>query len=274
MMSKRIGAIQIDYIIAAGVFIAVFAYLIQYTTGYYAAVKDTSDILVLRSEALGLQSIADRGPEPDNWTSSPDRLGLQTYAYRFYILVNNTQPYLINQSQPVIDIANELVSFNFSDMGFTGINYNSTVIYNESRSIVPYNISRSNITFRTNINANTTQWFTVYFDDDSNFTDTSTSITGSSNLTERIYPAERVSVLQYKKIRQLSNSNYTTVRNSADIKNNFNIKIVDAGDNSTFMEYGGAVPRRGNVIALQRFIIYQNATAAIKNGKMIVQVWK
>lgn len=485
-MSKRTGAIQIDYIIAAGIFIAVFAYLISYTTGYYSSVKDTSDILVLRSEAFGLQGIADREPEPVTWpelqpdngmvllmhfnndtldysglgnngtptngascsssvagrfrsacsfdgiddfinitnstslnlsnaftleawvninnlsaslqhfvisryhwgqskgyglmvrndglircdfngttgqfTSSSSyvtagnwyhlgcvyngstlsiivngiaresasrsglvdynynlyvgmptdnimdiyafngtidevavynrsltaaeilanyqqglqRIGLQSYAYRFYILANYSQPFRRNQTANTSDLANERVNFSLSSI-LPEADVFSVAIYNSSGASVPYQISDKggkNITFSANIAMNTSQWFTVYVDDDTVFPDTSATITGGDNITETVFPAEKISLLQYEKIRQLSLSNYTDVRSISDIKNNFNIKIVDTGNNQTFMEFGNAPPRRGNVIALQRYIIFQNATAAIRNGRFIVQSWK
>ena len=80
-------------------------------------------------------------------------------------------------------------------------------------------------------------------------------------------------MLQYKKINELGNSNYTLVKNSTDIKNNFKITISDADTNATVLAYGPALPRIGNIIALQRYAVYQNSTAGIRNGKIIVNVW-
>jgi hypothetical protein len=126
------GAGQIDYIIAIGIFIILLGVTITYLTNYFTIVEDPIRVITLRSEANSLLDIADRGFFPENWTNEiyPDRIGLQSDAYRFFILVNNTQTNLINQSQAVADIVDELVSFNYTYLGFSGIDYNSTAIYN------------------------------------------------------------------------------------------------------------------------------------------------
>lgn len=266
------ASVPIDYILAIGVFLALFAYLINYTTGYYSTIKEMAEITVLRSEALNLLGIADRGYEPENWTTAPERIGLQSYAYRFYILVNNTADYKINQSESVINIDDELVKFNLSDLGHD-IDMNSIAIYDENNNQFPYQRAGDNITFKTDINASQSKFFLVYFDDDSNFTSMSTSISGNNNITEKIYPVEKFSLVQYKNIQKLNSSSYTTVKDNCDIENDFQIQIYDIDKNQIFIEYGGTPARAGNVIALSRYIVFQNSTAAINNGKITVKVW-
>lgn len=265
-------ASQIDYLIAASIFIVVFAFIVNFVTDYYSGVRTAVQISSMKSQALSLLSIADFEFEPNS--SQPEIIGLHTDAYRVLILVNNTQTYLINQSQSAVDQANEPVSFNLSTMGFPGINYNSTVIYDASNnSLVSYQRNSDNITFSTNINANQHKFFLVYFDDDSNFTGTSSAITGTNTLREKIYPAEKISLIQWKKINILQSLNYGTVKNSTGSEYDFNILIKDVGTDSTVMEFGDAVPSRGTVISVQRFIIYQNSTAAIRDGKIVVRVF-
>lgn len=268
----RKGAIQVDFVIAVGSFLVIFAFLLQYITGYYAAAKDDIELAALRSEALGLLRIADQEPVPKEWTTAPLRLGLRTYAYRFYVLINNTTPYLRNPSDPLARIEGELVTFNYSDLGFPGIDINSTVIY-DNDTVLPYQITDTNITFNVSVSASEEKWIVVYFDDNSNFSSRSSTVSGVNNLTEKIFAAERIPVLQYKQLQRLNTSNYTLVKNMSDIKNNFRIQLADIDINQTYISYGGAPPRRGDVISLQRFVVYQNATAAVRKGRLTVQVW-
>ena len=208
----------------------------------------------------------------EHYSSGLKRLGLSTKAYRFFIKVNNSLPFQINQSANMTNLTSELVTFNLTDMGFSP-DYNSFAIYNESNSTLPYMLNGSNVTFSTAININETKWFTVYFDDDSYFSNASAAITGVNNLTETVFPAASLQLLQYKKINELSNSNYTLIKNGTDIKNSFKITITDADTNASVLSYGPALPRIGNIIALQRYAVYQNSTAGIRNGKIIVNVW-
>jgi len=62
---------------------------------------------------------------------------------------------------------------------------------------------------------------------------------------------------------------------------NFHIRLYDESDN-IFLDYASGynlseIPERGNVIALQRYVVYQSASAwqidDIKKGKFIVYVF-
>ena len=263
--SVQKGAVQIDYIIAAGLFLMIFVVFITFATEYFSTTKESVRLMILRGEAIGLLGVAEQGYVPENWTedSYPSRIGLATTVYRFFILANNTGGGALTD---------ELVQFNYTEIGFEGIDYNSTIVYDDNNT-VSYNISRDMVTFKTDIEANEVKWFTVYFDDDSNFTDRSAVISGTDSLSEKIYPVEEISLLQYKKIQLLNASNYTKMKNSSDIENNFRIKIYDIGLNQTFLDYGGDLPAKGDVIALQRYVLYQNKTADIRNGRLTIRVW-
>ncbi len=203
-------------------------------------------------------------------------MGLRTDAFRFTVLVNNTKPNLVNTSEnaTALDLVNELVRFNLSTFGFTGVDYNSVTIYNETGNQILFQINGSNITFSVNVTANASRQLTVYFDDDSLFGEKSQNvITDVDNLTETFFPSEKIYVMQYEKLRQLNASNYTHVRNTADTESSFHIKLADADTNATIIDYGGTVPARGNIVALQRYAIYQNSTAGVNNGRITIQVW-
>ena len=250
------GSIHIDYLIAAGIFFLIFVFTINFLTDYLATTRETSSIVELRSRALSLLGMADR----DFYEPS-----LQSDAYRFYILLNNTADNLINQSSAV-DLTDELVEFDLSLLG--SFDENSTAIYYNELAL-PYNRSGSIVRFATAISANQSKLFTVYLDDDSNFTDSSVPVSYSNNVSERIYSLERVSLLQYRKIEELGNSNYTLISASVG---EFYLTIYNSSGNKYF-GYGGNVPRKGDVIALERYVIYQNSTAGIESGRMTVQTW-
>lgn len=255
------GIIQIDYIIAAGIFLAVFAFLIHYTTDYYSTTKGIAEIATLRSKAFSLLGMADMDyPDLDR-----ERIGLHSYAYRLFILLNNTEGNLISGN--VTDLSDEVVEFNLSSI-FSGADYNSTAIY-YNENPVPYSRSGDIITFKTDISANQSKFFTIYFDDNSNFTDRSVAISGSNRVGEQIYPVERISLLQYRNLEKLENSNYTAIKNNLG---NLHISIYDLAGN-LFFSFGDSVPRKGNIVALQRYILYQNSTAGVNNGKLVVRVW-
>ena len=120
---------------------------------------------------------------------------------------------------------------------------------------------------------NAIRWYAVYFDDDSVFPDISTAVSGINNLTETITGYERISVLQYEKIRQLNSSDYNSVKNASDIENNFNVQVYDTLTNATFEDFGSTPPSKGDIIALERFAVFQNSTAGVRQGKIIVKVW-
>lgn len=273
--NNRKGLVQVDFIVAAALFIVVFGLIVQLVTNYFTTAESTAEINTLTGEALSLLGVADFGYTPDGWSSSGDvdRLGLASRAYRLYIAVDNSKPFYLNQSQNATDLTNELVSFLYSDLGFANIDTNSTEIY-ESGARVPYNINGNNITFRTDISANTAKTFTVYFDDDSNFTSRSAGIDGNNTITETVHFVQPISVLQYRKMQTLNASNYTAVRNSLGV-NDFSLLLEDTDTNpvSAFFFYGGEAPRSGNVIALPRHSIFQNSTAGIRNGKITVKTW-
>ncbi len=206
------------------------------------------------------------------YRQSLNRIGMHTYAYRLYIGVNNTLDYRMNKTVNSTSLENELVSFNLTAV-LGGADKFSVAVYDDNGSSVPYQINDENITFVANVSINSTRWYTVYFDDDSLFPDSSAAVSGTDNLTETITPYERIDVLQYEKIRQLNSSDYSSVKNSSGIENNFNVQVYDTLTNTTFEDFGGTAPGKGDIIALERYTVFQNSTAGIRQGKIIVKVW-
>ncbi|MBI4896395.1 MAG: hypothetical protein HY832_02505 [Candidatus Aenigmarchaeota archaeon] len=270
------GMSQIDFAIALGAFLLVFALAVYYLTNFSVTLSDSAQDANTYTKGADLLHVADFGFTPANWTAARGvanltRIGLRTDAYRFSVLVNNTASFV--RSGPVLNLSSELVSINLSAFGFSSADINSTVIYNETNSTVPYQIIATNITFATAITAQQVQWFTIYFDDDSNFTSRSVAVSGVDNLTETLFPIHRISVMQYKKMNDLNATSYTGLRDHIGIGSDFRIRIRDLATNASALTIGNVAPRRTSVTALQRPVLYQNETAGVHGGQLIVEVW-
>lgn len=200
------------------------------------------------------------------------RIGLATKAYRFYIIVNDTKTFWKNQSLPVETITNELVKFNYTTFA-VGANVPSTVVYLSDGTPVNYQLSGNTITFSSNVAVNSTNIYNIYFDDDSDFVEQTSTVNGVDNLTEISGPIEIFPLLQYRKLIFLNNSNYTRVKNATQLPRDFSIRLIDTGTSATILNFGPPAPPGGNVIAFRRFAMYQNSTAAIRRGRLIIQVW-
>ncbi|MBI5061177.1 MAG: hypothetical protein HZB67_02585 [Candidatus Aenigmarchaeota archaeon] len=274
-MSKKKGAAELDYIIAIGIFIIIIGVVINYMTNYFTTAEDSIRIMALQTEADSMMRISDFGFYPDNWTneSYPDRIGLQSYVYRFFILVNNTQSHLLNQSQNVTSLSAELVSFNYTTLGLTVVDYNSTLVYNDTDGVIGCSISGDKVTFNASVSANSARWFTVYFDDDSNFTNMSVPVGGTDNIDEKIFAVEKISLLQYEGMQRLQAADYGKIKNSTGMLFDMNINITDVDTGATVFAFGENVSYESNIVSLQRFVAYQNSTAAIRKGRIITRVW-
>lgn len=269
------GAIQIDFMISLGLFFVVFAFIIFGMTSYFSNVKDTVDIVTLRTEALSLLRLAETDFHPSGWngTGNISRIGLSSPAKRFRVYVNNSKSFYTDQTASVTDLGSEIVRLNLSQLGFRGHDFNSTVVYSSANVSIPYQRDTDNISFVASVNAFATTYFTVYVDDDSNFTGSSSSVSGLDNLSETITAPESVDVLQYNRIHRLNVSSYSAVKNSTLIRSDFSIRITDTDSGSVFMDYGAVVPRSLNIVSLDRMVLFQNSTGGIRKGRLLVRTW-
>ena len=78
------GIVHIDYIIAAGAFLIAFAFVVQYTITYFENVREISDIVAVRSEAIELLGIVDRGFLPKDWPEIPSDDSSLVLLLHFY----------------------------------------------------------------------------------------------------------------------------------------------------------------------------------------------
>jgi hypothetical protein len=262
---NRKGFTQIDYIVATGIFLVVFALVVQYINVFFSDVTAKTNVGVMTTEANNMLGIAER-------ESPANMVGLMGNAYRLHIMVNNSRQAWKDQGKSWVNIGNEIVAFNYTDMGIAAA-VNSTAIYDDSGNTVAYNINGNTISFNTSVAVNSTKNFTVFFDTDSNFTSGSVAVAGADNLSETIYPVQKIEIMQYRKMLQLNLSNYTMLKNITQTPRDFRITITDVFTSLVFFDYGPAPPPSGNVVAMQRFVAYQNSTAGIRRGALNVQVW-
>ncbi len=201
-----------------------------------------------------------------------DKIGLKSRAYRFLVKVNNSKAYWYNQSASHATLTNEIVSVNLNNI-LTQYNINSTTIYDSSNNTVSYRIDGTNVSFAvSSIGANATQWYMIYADDDGIFANLSKAITGTDNMSETVIGPEEISVLDNLKLAALNASSYNLTRNATGFAN-FRIRLYDINSTSNYIQIGDAPPRRGDIVALQRYFIYQNSTGGIRPGRITVQTW-
>lgn len=258
-------ASQTDYIIAVGIFLIIFASFLQMSTEYFKTVRQTTHVETLRADALELLGAADRPFVAEEWRN--ESIGIATRAFRFSIIVDNSAAFLNNQSHSVTALDDELVSFNIT----LPLDNGSISIYDDEGDYVPYMLQGSNLTFSTEISANSVKNFTVYFDDDSNFTSRSATVTGGNNISETALNPEEITVIQHRKYQILNASIYDDLRNVSTIISDFNIELID--NQTVIFSLGPETPRAGDVVALEKYVVYQNATGGIRNGKIVVRTW-
>ena len=117
------------------------------------------------------------------------------------------------------------------------------------------------------------KYFTVFFDDDSNFVEHTATITGVDNLTESRGHVQAFPLIQYRKLLLLNNSNYSAVVRATGLPRDFNIQLIDIGTSNVIMNFGPSTPPNGNVVAFQRYTMYQNSTGSIRRARLLVQSW-
>lgn len=260
------GISQIDFAIAVSLFIGLFAFSIIFVTDRFSLTKEEME--TRERVSVGnflLQQVF----------SYDDVVGIVTKAYKIEVAVNNSEAFLINQSQEVVNLTNELVIVNLSGVWRSDIDLNSLHVYDENWNNVKCNISQGTLKFLVNISPYKVKYFRVIFDDDSNFSSSfcNSSIVGTNNLTETVYPTEVFDIVQYKKFQELLTKSYQSVKNKLNMNYDFQISLKDSNGNSVF-KFGPNIPPRGDIFALERNTLYQNMNADIKKGVITVYIWK
>ena len=201
-----------------------------------------------------------------------DKIGLKSMAYRFIVKVNNSKALWYNQSANHSTLTNEIVSVNLNN-AFSSYNINSTVVYNPDNNTVSYRIDGTNISFVVaSLAENATQWYRIYVDDDGIFANLSKPITGTDNMSETIIAPEEIYVLDNQKLAALNASSYNLTKNATGFAS-FRIRLYDLNSTSNYIQVGDEPPRRGDIVALQRYFLYQNSTGGVRPGRLTIQTW-
>ena len=86
--------------------------------------------------------------------------------------------------------------------------------------------------------------------------------------------------MQYKKMSDLNQSDYDSVRNSTAFPDNFHVRLYDTSGTllDSILDYDASdtdslIPDEGDVIALEKYVVYQDSTGAISNGRIVIYVW-
>ena len=243
---------QIDYVIAAGVFLAAFLFITAFVSNYASSSFSALQTTDLRESALAVLDSVERNQGGSKVTD----IGLGTNAYTFQIRLTNTGASAKNDSS----------SFKLSDVGYGGADRNSVSI-SDGEAQLPYALGGDLYTFNAEVPPEDKS-ITVWFDDDSSFSPHSTTIpTVEDTLSSTLYQVERSRVVQYKLLQALSATQYAGLKEGFD----FRIRLVSVAG-SEYFSYG-QVPPQTNVIALQRPILFQTQNAAVIKGYMIAEVW-
>jgi hypothetical protein len=98
-------------------------------------------------------------------------------------------------------------------------------------------------------------------------------VSGTNNITETIFPIEIISLVQYRKMQKLQNSNYAKIKNSTGEVFDFYINLTDDNTGAPILGFGGDVFREINIISLRRNVVYQNSSAGIAKARIVVKIW-
>jgi hypothetical protein len=200
-----------------------------------------------------------------------ERIGLLSKIFRITVLVENKQANWYLPPPNISGLANEIVSINLSNM-IGMFNPDSVSVYDESNRSLNYNSGGGNVSFIADISAGASKWFIIYAQSGGFFPTRSGAISGSDNISQAVFPPEEVEVASYAKMQMLENSNYTKVRENIGLSR-FHLRIIDTLSGNYALDFGDDIPRRGDVIAFQKYVLVQNRTAGINEGVLSVQAW-
>jgi hypothetical protein len=184
--------------------------------------------------------------------------GIGTRAWRVYVGVDNPS-----------GTKNEISRFRFSEVGFGTADMNSVAVYTSPPygSSLQFSKFSDEISWSSQIPPGTTV-YTLWFDDDSNFSDRSQAISGSDNLTQTVWPPEPVWLIQHNALQALSVEAYASAKETY----NFRIRLLDG--NATAFSYGLTPPVKQSVAVASKPVLYQKPNADIGLARMIVEVWR
>ncbi len=226
-------AIEIDFIIAVGIFLIFIAILSMYVINYVSRYLSMGKSSELKTLAIKIYEslFSDKGL-PANWEETDRfiKIGLATDLYRIPIVV-----------QEVGGISRNVtinVTINF-DQDCRKKAWQSTVRVYENEVEVPvqlYNqtfcsenfLKSADVVFKFSITSNSQKIFFIYFSPEKNILPSDYSIEFPStieNLSITILPEEQLKMISVSKLQKLRNISYDEIIQS--LGSEFNIEISD-----------------------------------------------
>jgi len=245
-------ALEIDYAIGVGIFLIAIMFVVSFVYSWTISSQQTMENSALAQRLNNIISIADR--EFISNESIP-LIGLTSKAYRLAVKAVN------NLGQ---DIFNESLDIDFQP--FIPVDMNSIIVYDGNEQM-NYEIIGNSIKSRYNITAGETKYFIVYFDDDSSFPYSGSSIGPTqNNITEQMISLESIWIIDQRSLLMLSGLNYSNLSKDG----NFLINIT-INESERFV-YGKKPV--GVIAKAERVIPFQESNRTISIGKISVEVGK
>lgn len=236
--------VQIDFILAVGLFFTVFIVILGATNSYFSVSLQDAHIQELRSGANFLMSML---------ATTESNVSLTTVAFKMEIDALSKK-----------NLKTELVSFDMSSYGT--IDYNSVMVYDPDTGYNTIPAGSTTKAFLTELKANAMKKFYVYFDDDSSFGAKSVTYQGDDKVNETVWPATTTVMVQYNKIVSFSSRNYDLIKNTFGL-DEFHVSLTN------MIDFGPAVPDEGDIVSTTMRVLYQKSDGQIASGNLIVYMW-
>ncbi|MFH1630879.1 MAG: hypothetical protein ABIA21_01490 [Candidatus Aenigmatarchaeota archaeon] len=254
----------LDYVIAVVIFIIGVTAMFQIVSGYADRAMSDADLVTIRSNSEYLYNIVNSHESSE---TGVDDLWLLGDSYQFEVVANNTQSFYRIHGSPLVDLSDEIVSFDMSSVG--SFDENSVSIFDSDNGEELFYSRSGNIYyFSTDIPSGSSKVFLVFFDRTSDFSSRSASISGADNITEKMYYPKSIDVLQYDRMQHVALINYSDIR--GDLRFNISISYLDG---VVFWSYGESLARNKNVVSLERLVIFQDSDGSVVRGRLNVNAW-
>ncbi|MBI4895831.1 MAG: hypothetical protein HY831_05040 [Candidatus Aenigmarchaeota archaeon] len=229
---------EVDYLLAIGIFVAVFAFSIAFVSNNVLQEKETIKSDIIKEQAENLF----------NDISSGKNISLISPMYRLYIYAENKNSTSVK----------ELITVDLNKYGSN--DPYSVSIYDQNNNNYNYAVGTGQIMFSSQISGSSSKSFVLYYDDDSNFPTNSSNVQGNDTIKEQVYGPEKIYVVQNNLLNLLKNSNQTV--------DNFHIIITDI-DGRHLLDYGPTINGR-NVIVKRKPVVIQGNDKILYKGWLIV----
>lgn len=228
-------ASQIDFAIAAGLFLTFLAVLMFYLINYLSSYFNLSIISDLRTVAFSFfNTLFGSKGLPANWESynyTPVKVGLVTDLYRVPLIINET-----NGTARTNYTINVSMVFDASCLNKT---WNTTVrVYDENNTEIPsrlfnqnfcsdYFVKQADVVFNLTIAASASKKYFVYFSPQKFILPSNYSFTFPTalNYTVTIYPEEKLTTVSVDKLKALRNMSYEEVVRTLGVEYKFYVEV-------------------------------------------------